>query len=814
MSRKSLLILASLSLLACNKDEPISSKFHTITGKVLDSETGSALAAVTISTEPPTEQSVTNTEGKFVIDLNVKVGQRYRVNASKQGYLPNHAELTVQEGENTTSDIVLQKEKAILGVSPSTLDFGVSKNSLQLTIENLGKTGEFTWVLHLPPNEPWITADKISGQVTNQSQVVNISVNRTGLEPRNYSASIAITPDNNVDLKRIDVIMTVQNPNAPQMSVNKNNIDFGDSQSSTTVQVTNTGTGILEWTVTSNSQNWLTISPSGGACNSGDTKSFNITAQRANLNFGSYQGTITISSNGAAPTNTHNINVKLSVTASPVLQVSPDSLDFGDSATMKSFTISNSGKGTLSWQVTDNQDWITLNSQNGSNTGTVNVTVSRTRLTTGNYSGIASVTSNGGNGTVNIFMNVPAPRPPTAVTLGAPTNITTNSMTLSWTQNTDSDFAAYKAYYSTSPSVNETSILATTITTKTTTSYTVTGLSSNTNYYFRVFVLAQTQQTSGSNTVTGKTEKTFPSWRQVASPVNFQLQSMHYISENNIWVAGYTTISNYNFPRIYQFNGSGWVQNNVQSQDSVGELTAIAFRNNSEGWAASANRIYKYDGSSWKVQRYLSNSSGIYYHISEAIGTSSDIWFYGDKVQGGYSKALIYQWNGNQFTELITSNQINNSIFDMHFNNSNTGFAIDEKRNAYMFDGTGWTNLGIINNEFDGRCSVSGMTKNNVWASNNIYLYHYNGTNWERQNDIGGTGIRFYFGQVRMISSTEGWATKSRSPYDFYYYNGSAWSEVGTVSGDIQETKDFGNGNLWGIIYGFGGDSNKLMRLQ
>jgi hypothetical protein len=75
---------------------------------------------------------------------------------------------------------------------------------------------------------------------------------------------------------------------------------------------------------------------------------------------------------------------------------------------------------------------------------------------------------------------------PTPVMLDFPTNITFDSLTLIWTRNTDPDFANYTIYQSTASGVPGNAIKV--ITTNTTTSWTVTGLSPSTTYYFTVRV--------------------------------------------------------------------------------------------------------------------------------------------------------------------------------------------------------------------------------------------------------------------------------------------------------------------------------------
>ena len=103
-----MLLMQSSCFLFGSNDPPVSD-FHTISGTVTDADTGTSLSGVTISTLPPTEQTMTNNGGQFVLDLNATASQRYTVNASQAGYLPNFAELTVQEGGDTTIRIALSR---------------------------------------------------------------------------------------------------------------------------------------------------------------------------------------------------------------------------------------------------------------------------------------------------------------------------------------------------------------------------------------------------------------------------------------------------------------------------------------------------------------------------------------------------------------------------------------------------------------------------------------------------------------------------------------------------------------------------------
>ena len=180
----------------------------TMTGKVIDAETGSAVARVRISTEPFTQVELTDSEGRFVIDVGVQIGQVYRIMAERDGYLPTSFEVTVVVGRNTITDIVLAKEKPQVAASPETLDFGSTANSLTFTIENAGNGGSFTWRLTVP-NETWLQVDKTTGVISDQTDAVVVTIDRTGLAAGDYSTSMALTTDNNAGNVNITVRITV-----------------------------------------------------------------------------------------------------------------------------------------------------------------------------------------------------------------------------------------------------------------------------------------------------------------------------------------------------------------------------------------------------------------------------------------------------------------------------------------------------------------------------------------------------------------------------------------------------------------------------
>jgi hypothetical protein len=93
--------------------------------------------------------------------------------------------------------------------------------------------------------------------------------------------------------------------------------------------------------------------------------------------------------------------------------------------------------------------------------------------------------------------------PPTPVTLSQATDITENSLRLSWTGNTDVDFKNYTIYRSTTTGAVGTAI--TTATSSSLTSYDVTGLSANTIYHFVIRVYDSEGLYADSNRISATT---------------------------------------------------------------------------------------------------------------------------------------------------------------------------------------------------------------------------------------------------------------------------------------------------------------------
>jgi serine protease len=89
----------------------------------------------------------------------------------------------------------------------------------------------------------------------------------------------------------------------------------------------------------------------------------------------------------------------------PILLVNPTSLNLGTTLTTASFEVSNGGGGALTVSnVSETEPWLSVSPSSG--LGTYTVTVDRTGLADGTYTGTIGVTSSDGSASVSVVMSV------------------------------------------------------------------------------------------------------------------------------------------------------------------------------------------------------------------------------------------------------------------------------------------------------------------------------------------------------------------------------------------------------------------------
>lgn len=116
----------------------------------------------------------------------------------------------------------------------------------------------------------------------------------------------------------------------------------------------------------------------------------------------------------------------------------------------------------------------------------------------------------GALGKSNIVSATTLDQLPEAVTLSVPTSVGETTILLSWSKNTELDFARYELRRADQAGVGPSSSLITTVTQAENTSYLNTGLIENQDYFYRVFVIDRGGNTVGSNEIRQTTDNADP----------------------------------------------------------------------------------------------------------------------------------------------------------------------------------------------------------------------------------------------------------------------------------------------------------------
>ncbi|MEJ2720017.1 MAG: BACON domain-containing carbohydrate-binding protein [bacterium] len=188
---------------------------------------------------------------------------------------------------------------------------------------------------------------------------------------------------------------TCEETTDPYLGHSPSELDFQDTINGLSINIRNLGAGTLDWTIAAD-QPWMSVNPTAG------TNSGTVTAwvNRNIVPCGEHAGNVYVNSNGGDAT------IPVSMQAVGVLNVYPWSLNLGGDSNIGLLAIHNLGTGIMSWSVSSADPWMSLNPMSGEGDDEVLVTVDRTGLADGDYTGHILVTSDGGSKTVPVMMSV------------------------------------------------------------------------------------------------------------------------------------------------------------------------------------------------------------------------------------------------------------------------------------------------------------------------------------------------------------------------------------------------------------------------
>lgn len=369
------LILGALSLSSCTEEEEITQ--GDIVGVVTDAVNGTQpLSGVQVSILPNGASTSTGSDGKFSFP-QLKAGE-YKIQFMKEGYETNTKSVTVVPGQVSNADIQLTAvmQDALIQITPSTLNFGTTQNELSVKIQNNGNTST-DWSLDLG-SHTWIIANPIAGQIeANKQQSIIFTVDRDKLTE---AQTVIIKLSAFGNSFPINVSCAPKNAQS-YMSVEPEILDFGNDVQELPLTIKNTGNSTLNWSITSPSEPAITLSENSGSITAKGSKVVKVFLNRNNgaVNI----NTTLVLSDGIKEQAIQVVSGSESQTG--IMNIEPDILDFGKDINEVSFTISNTGKGELSWNVEEiKENSLTVTPTEGKITAgssqTVNVQLDRDKM--------------------------------------------------------------------------------------------------------------------------------------------------------------------------------------------------------------------------------------------------------------------------------------------------------------------------------------------------------------------------------------------------------------------------------------------------
>lgn len=210
-----------------------------------------------------------------------------------------------------------------------------------------------------------------------------------------------------------------------KVQVSPLSVDFGSQGTTASLSLENgTGRGV-GFSIVERAK-WLSVGQESGTLWGKSSRTISLAADRSGLTPGTYSTEVTVSSDfgGGAETVSVSLTVPGSGGSPATLVVTPLQVDFENTATSQSVTLSNTGDTSLSWTAAENATWLSLAATSGSiagkSTRTLSLQVDRSGLGAGTYTSgvtISAGSAGSANGTVtmtvsNVTPSEPEPDPP------------------------------------------------------------------------------------------------------------------------------------------------------------------------------------------------------------------------------------------------------------------------------------------------------------------------------------------------------------------------------------------------------------------
>lgn len=373
-----------------------------IQGLMTNYATSEPIQGVNISLSPTGASAVTGSDGRYEFN-NLEPGN-YTVQGTKSGFESNTKNITITSGNVSSGDMQLRPAATGFRLNVDYLDFGTNFTQMSFKIINVSTTNAMSWEIVESLN--WLETSPSTGSIQGgQETTVNVAIDRSLLSQTTTANITVRSADHSVVLP---INVTVSGDNAPQLQLSETTLDFGTTANNLSFSVMNVGPNgtTLNWTCSNITVDWLTLSPTSGSTAGGNSTMVMATIDRTKFN-GIVSTSVTV--NGAGMSSTIVFNAQSEGSGVAILQLSENTLDFGEQETAMTFQVRNIGTNSsvLDWTIsTPAVNWLTISPMSGStvagNASLVTVLIDRSMFSSDVST---NITVSGGGNTASIAVS-------------------------------------------------------------------------------------------------------------------------------------------------------------------------------------------------------------------------------------------------------------------------------------------------------------------------------------------------------------------------------------------------------------------------
>ncbi|MBN2308095.1 MAG: S8 family serine peptidase [Candidatus Hydrogenedentes bacterium] len=297
----------------------------------------------------------------------------------------------------------------VLSVTPGSRSVSEAAGTTTFDVANAG-TGTLDWTAEVESSATWLSI--ASGSSGTAPGAISLDYDEnTSIYPRTATITVTATGASN---SPIEVTVEQDGIPAPELSVTPAVRSVAYTAGTTSFGVENLGTGTMTWSAISN-ETWLSVLAPG----SGEDSGTFVVQFTENPWTSVRQGTITVIAAGAV-NSPATVTVSQSANPSLSLSVTPSSRSVSSAAGSTTFSVANTGGGTMDWyaDVDASSTWLTITSDDsGTNSGTLVIAYESSSSTSGR-TGYITVTAPGAANsprTVSVVQSCAAPAAPTGV---------------------------------------------------------------------------------------------------------------------------------------------------------------------------------------------------------------------------------------------------------------------------------------------------------------------------------------------------------------------------------------------------------------